>query len=119
MCDVNAQEYGLELLRHGSAIVSGHTASEVLAKDFKEFDLFDTRIGVSQTVVFAFEAVQERESEFQQAMRDVQTHWGCSRRHFLATDPLRRQSYLLVSGAEEAFEEAFGVRVEQGNAIDS
>jgi len=117
MCDVNAQEYGLELLRHGSAIVSGHAASEVLAKDFKEFDLFDTRIGVSQTVVFAFEAVQERESEFHQAMLDLRTRMGLAAVAFLATDPLKRQSYLLVSGAEEAFEEAFGVQVEHGHAI--
>lgn len=117
ICDVNAQEYGLELLRHGSAIVSGHAASEVLAKDFKEFDLFDTRIGVSQTVVFAFEAVQERESEFHQAMLDLRTRMGLAAVAFLATDPLRRQSYLLVSGAEEAFEEAFGVQVEHGHAV--
>lgn len=117
LCDVNAQEYGLELLRHGSAIVSGHAASEVLAKDFKEFDLYDTRIGVSQTVVFAFEAIQEREPEFQQAMRDLQMRMGLAAVAFLATDPLRRQSYLLVSGEQEAFEEAFGVQVEHGHAV--
>jgi manganese-dependent inorganic pyrophosphatase len=92
-------------------------ATEVLMRDFKEFELFDTRIGVSQAVVFSFDRIREREPEFKQAMQDARARMGLAMVAFLATDPLSRRSYLIVAGPVEAFDEAFDVRMENGHAI--
>ncbi|MCX6098278.1 MAG: putative manganese-dependent inorganic diphosphatase [Caldiserica bacterium] len=114
---IDAEVYGLELLQNGSVMFKGLSAMEVLMRDFKEFDLFDTRIGVSQAVVFSFDRIREREPEFKQAMRDVRARMGLAMVAFLATDPLSRRSYLIVAGPADAFEEAFGVRMEDGHAV--
>ncbi|MCX6063337.1 MAG: putative manganese-dependent inorganic diphosphatase [Caldiserica bacterium] len=114
---IDAEVYGLELLQNGSVMFKGLSAIEVLMRDFKEFDLFDTRIGVSQAVVFSFDRIRERESEFKKAMRDVRARMGFAMVAFLATDPLSKRSYLIVAGPADAFEEAFGVRMEDGHAV--
>jgi len=114
---IDAEVYGLELLQNGSVMFKGLPATEVLMRDFKEFDLFNTRIGVSQAVVFSFDQIREREAEFKQSMRDTQMRMGLAMVVFMATDPLSKRSYLIVSGPPDAFEEAFGVRVEDGHAI--
>jgi manganese-dependent inorganic pyrophosphatase len=114
---IDAEAYGLELLENGSVMFKGLVAADVLMRDFKEFVLFDTRIGVSQAVVFAFDRIREREGEFKQAMNDLKTRMGLAMVAFLATDPLSKRSYLIVAGPVEAFEEAFGVHVEDGHAI--
>ena len=87
---IDAEAYGLELLQNGSVMFKGLPATEVLMRDFKEFDLFDTRIGVSQAVVFSFDHIREREPEFKEAMRDVRARMGLAMVAFLATDPLSR-----------------------------
>ena len=114
---IDAEAFGLELLQNGSVMFKGLPATEVLMRDFKEFDLFDTRIGVSQAVVFSFDRIREQESEFKQAMRDVRARMGLSMVAFLATDPLSRRSYLIVVGPVEAFEEAFDMRMEDEHAV--
>ncbi|MCX6085675.1 MAG: putative manganese-dependent inorganic diphosphatase [Caldiserica bacterium] len=114
---IDAEVYGLELLQNGSVMFKGLSAIEVLMRDFKEFDLFDTRIGISQAVVFSFDRIRERESEFKQAMWDVRARMGLAMVAFLATDPLSRRSYLIVAGPADAFEEAFGVHMEDGHAV--
>ena len=114
---IDAEAFGLELLQNGSVMFKGLPATEVLMRDFKEFDLFDTRIGVSQAVVFSFDRIREQESEFKQAMRDVRARMGLAMVAFLATDPLSRTSYLIVAGPAEAFEEAFDVHMEDGHAV--
>ena len=68
---IDAEAFGLELLQNGSVMFKDLPATEVLMRDFKEVDLFDTRVGVSQAVVFSFDRIRELESEFKQAMRDV------------------------------------------------
>jgi manganese-dependent inorganic pyrophosphatase len=114
---LDAEAYGLELLENGSVMFKGLAATDVLMRDFKEFVLFDTRIGVSQAVVFNFDRIREREAEFKQAMNDLKKRMGLAMVAFLATDPLSRRSYLIVAGPVEAYEEAFGVHVENGHAI--
>ena len=114
---LDAEAYGLELLENGSVMFKGLAAADVLMRDFKEFVLFDTRIGVSQAVVFNFDRIRERETEFKQAMNDLKKRMGLAMVAFLATDPLSRRSYLIVAGPVEAYEEAFGVHVEDGHAI--
>jgi manganese-dependent inorganic pyrophosphatase len=114
---LDSEAYGLELLENGSVMFKGLAAADVLMRDFKEFVLFDTRIGVSQAVVFTFDRIREREAEFKQAMNDLKNRMGLAMVAFLATDPLSRRSYLIVAGPVEAYEEAFGVHVEDGHAI--
>ncbi len=114
---IDAEAYGLELLENGSVMFKGLAAADVLMKDFKEFVLFDTRIGVSQAVVFTFDRIRERETEFKQAMNDLKRRMGLDMMAFLATDPLSRRSYLIVAGLAEACEDAFGVHVEDEHAI--
>jgi manganese-dependent inorganic pyrophosphatase len=114
---IDAEAYGLELLENGSVMFKGLAAADVLMRDFKEFVLFDTRVGVSQAVVFTFDHIREREVEFKKAMNDLKARMGLAMVAFLATDPLSRRSYLIVAGPVEAFEEAFGVHVEDGHAI--
>jgi len=114
---LDSEAYGLELLENGSVMFKGLAAADVLTRDFKEFVLFDTRIGVSQAVVFTFDRIREREAEFKQAMNDLKNRMGLAMVAFLATDPLSRRSYLIVAGPVEAYEEAFGVHVEDGHAI--
>jgi len=114
---IDAEAFGLELLQNGSVMFKGLPATEVLMRDFKEFDLFDTRISVSQAVVFSFDRIREQESEFKQAMRDVRARMGLAMVAFLATDPLSRRSYLIVVGPVETFEEAFDMRMEDEHAV--
>jgi len=114
---LDAEVYGLELLQNGSVMFKGLPATDVLMRDFKEFDLFDTRVGVAQAVVFSFDQIREREPEFKEAMRDARTRMGLAMVAFMATDPLSKRSYLIVSGPPDAFEEAFNVHVVEGHAI--
>ncbi len=115
---VDADEYGLELLQNGSVMFKKDVpAADVLLRDFKEFDLFDTRLGVSQAVVFDFEHIRGREVEFRKAVREMRTRMGLDSMAFLATNPVGRASYLIVDGSSEAFEEAFRVKLTDGHAV--
>lgn len=114
---IDAEAYGLELLQNGSVMFKDLSATEVLMRDFKEYDLFDTRIGVSQAVVFSFDHIREREPEFRQVMRDTRERLGLAMVAFLATDPLSKASYLIVAGPAGAFEEAFDVQMKDGHTV--
>ncbi len=114
---IDSASYGLEILRNGSVMFKDLPAHEVFMKDFKEFVLFDTRIGVSQAVVFSFDGVREREPEIMTAMRDIRSRMGLATVAFMATDPVGKASYLLVVGETAAVEEAFDVRVTDGHVI--
>jgi len=78
---IDAEAFGLELLQNGSVMFKGLPAADVIMRDFKEFDLFDTRIGVSQAVVFSFDQIREREAEFKQAMQDTRMRMGLKWSH--------------------------------------
>ncbi len=114
---VDADAYGLELLQNGSVMFKKVPASDVLMRDFKEFVLFDTRLGVSQAVVFDFDQIREREPEFKKAMKELRLRMGLDAMAFLATNPLGRASYLIVDGHADAFEEAFNVKVVEGHVV--
>ncbi len=81
---IDAEEYGLELLQNGSVMFKGLPATEVLMRDFKEFDLFDTRIGVSQLSCFRSNHIREREPEFKRSDADVRARMGLAIVAFLA-----------------------------------
>jgi len=111
---VSLADYGRELL-HASINVTGKTAAQLVAADFKEFLIAGRKLGVSQMMVLDCEEIDRIEEDLLAELERLQRASGYDLTALLITNPLRATyERVLLAGEVRIVEKAFGVKVEEG-----
>lgn len=113
---VNAQEYGLKMLKAGASI-EGKTAEELINIDSKPFTMGKLAVEVAQISVVDIADVMVMKTEVEAAMEEARTAKGQDLFFVLVTDILNNNSVGIVSGDKTLVEKAFDTIVED-NMID-
>lgn len=100
IADVDAEEYGLEMLKAG-ADLSGKTIEELIALDAKEFTLEDgMKIEIAQVNAVDVDEVMKQQPEFEAAIDRVIEEKGLGLFLFVVTDIIHNDSIVLALGQE-------------------
>jgi manganese-dependent inorganic pyrophosphatase len=114
---VSIREYGKELLQ-ASINIQGKTAGELIAADFKEFQISGKKLGVSQMMVLDCKDIDLREDDLLAELERLRAVNGYDLTVLLVTNPISSShERVLVKGETWMVEKAFDVRVEDGTCI--
>jgi len=106
---VNAQEYGLAMLKAG-ADLSDKTLEDLLSLDAKEFGMGDYKVEIAQVNAVDVSDVMNRQSELEDLIYRNIAEKGLDLFFFVVTDILNNDSVALALGNQaEKAEKAFGV----------
>jgi manganese-dependent inorganic pyrophosphatase len=110
------KELAMEMFIAKSA-VKGATARNLNTRDYKEFDMNGTRVGINQLEMVDISALDERIDEIVEDMKKMKEENGLHTIVVLLTDIMIEGSRLLtVSDDESKIEAAFGVKLENSQA---
>jgi len=113
---VNADSYGLEMLKAG-ANVSDKTAEQLVSLDSKEFSMNGNKVQIAQVNVVDPQDVLSRQSELEEVMNQQISDNGLDLFLLVITDILNNDSVGLAVGAKtEAVEKAFNVTLDNKTA---
>ncbi|MGP4068328.1 manganese-dependent inorganic pyrophosphatase [Halobacillus sp. B29] len=113
---VNAEEYGLEMLKAG-ADISGLSAEEVISLDAKEFSMGDKNVEIAQVNTVDTDDVLARKAELEQAMEKSVADKGSDLFLLVVTDILTNNSTVVAVGNKEAVAQAFNVTLDGNQAV--
>ncbi len=109
--------YGRELL-HASINITGKSAAELVAADFKEFLISGKKLGISQMMSLDCEEIDAREQELLAELERLRAANGYDLTALLITNPLGEgRERILLKGETWIVEKAFNVKVEAGTCI--
>lgn len=107
----NVEEYGMEMFKAKSAI-DGVSARDLIMRDYKDFDMSGTKVGVGQLEVVDVTMFDSRIDELMEELKVVKSE-GRDTVFLLLTDIMKEGSkMLIVSDDESIVEKAFGVSPE-------
>jgi manganese-dependent inorganic pyrophosphatase len=110
---LDAMAFGREMFE-GSSDVSHVSATDLVVRDLKEYEIDGGRtLGIAQIETVGA-ALSERTDELLEAVRARQTRREDLLFALMVTDILERNTTLLVAGAEQLAERAFGEPVHSG-----
>ena len=117
IADVDAQVYGLEMLKAG-ADLSGKSLEELVSLDAKEFTIGDAKIEIAQVNAIEVDDVMKRQSEVEVLLNSIIEEKGLDLFLFVVTDILNNDSVVIALGksAERACA-AFNVALTNNTAI--
>ena len=108
---VNADEYGLEMLKAGTAL-GNKSEAELLNMDMKIFEIDGAKIGVAQVNTVNESEVLERKEKLLAEIDNIITKEGLKFFMLAITNILTNDSAALVSGdGNDVIEKAFGEKV--------
>ncbi|WP_089753199.1 manganese-dependent inorganic pyrophosphatase [Halobacillus alkaliphilus] len=113
---VNAEEYGLEMLKAG-ADISGLSAEEVISLDAKEFSMGDKNVEIAQVNTVDTDDVLARKAELEQSMEKAVADKGSDLFLLVVTDILTNNSTVVAVGNKEAVAQAFNVTLDGNQAV--
>lgn len=114
---VDADQYGLEMLKAG-ADVSSKTIAELLSLDAKEFTMGSAKVEIAQVNVVDPNDVYSRQADIEAAIKDIVGQKGLALFLFVVTDILNNDSVALALGeSASAVERAFGVTLSDNKAV--
>ncbi|QWC22413.1 manganese-dependent inorganic pyrophosphatase [Bacillus haikouensis] len=114
---VDAQEYGLEMLKAG-ADMSSKSIAELVTLDAKEFSMGTAKVEVAQVNVVDTNDVIGRQAELEAAMETLIKEKGLDLFLLVVTDILENDSTALALGSKQAeVEKAFNVKLENNTAV--
>jgi manganese-dependent inorganic pyrophosphatase len=114
---VEIEAYGRELL-HASINITGKSAGELIAADFKEFLINGKKLGISQMMSLDCEEIDAREEELLAELERLRAANGYDLTALLITNPLGEgRERILLKGETWIVEKAFNVKVEAGACI--
>ncbi|MEG9295815.1 manganese-dependent inorganic pyrophosphatase [Mangrovibacillus sp. Mu-81] len=114
---VDAQEYGLEMLKAG-ADMSSKSIAELVTLDAKEFSMGTAKVEVAQVNVVDTNDVFGRQAELEAAMETLIKEKGLDLFLLVVTDILENDSKALALGSKTAeVEKAFNVKLENNTAL--
>ena len=109
---VNTDEYGLEMLKAGTAL-GDKSEAELLNMDMKIFEIDGSKIGVAQVNTVNESEVLERKEKLLAEINNIITKEGLKFFMFAITNILSNDSVALVSGdGNDIIEKAFGEKVD-------
>ena len=111
--DVEAEAFGLEMFR-ASSDVSELSASEIVRRDAKAYELSGERTALVGQVEVVGDDLLSRAGELREALEAVRSDGGHEIAALMVTDIVERATTLLVAGDVAAVERAFGERAEDG-----
>lgn len=113
---VNADEYGLDMLKAG-ADLSTKTIDELITLDAKEFQMGNSKVEIAQVNTVDVNEVLERQSELEDALNKKISEKNLDLFVLVITDILTNDSAALALGKEAAaVEEAFNVKLSNNTA---
>ncbi|RWZ60813.1 manganese-dependent inorganic pyrophosphatase [Halobacillus fulvus] len=114
---VNAEEYGLEMLKAG-ADISDKTADELISLDAKEFDMGDKKVEIAQVNTVDTNDVLSRKEELEKAIDQTVSEKGLDLFLLVVTDILENNSTVVAVGNETAaVADAFEVELDGNQAV--
>lgn len=114
---VDAEEYGLEMLKAG-ADLSSKTIDELISLDAKEFSMGSSKVEIAQVNTVDVNEVLARQSELEDALGKVISEKELDLFLLVITDILTNDSAALALGEKaDAVEEAFKVSLENNTAL--
>ncbi|WLD93608.1 manganese-dependent inorganic pyrophosphatase [Alkalihalobacillus sp. AL-G] len=117
IAQVNAEEYGLEMLRAG-ADISGKTTKELISLDAKEFTMGSSKVEVAQVNTVDVNDVLKFKEELVKDISAVVEEKGLDLFVLVVTDILDNDSTVLPIGEKiDAVEKAFGVTLTDQIAV--
>ncbi len=97
--------------------VDGASARDLNTRDYKEFDMNDTKVGVGQLEMVDISVLEPREEELMEDMKKMKEENGLHTVLILLTDIMKEGSKLLVvSDDASKIEKAFNVKLENNKA---
>ncbi len=91
--DIDYKDYSMEMFKAGTSI-QNLSMKEIFSKDYKEFNIESTRVGISQIFTLDFEEISENEEEFVKHIESVNAQNKLDVTLMLVTDIVRNGSYI-------------------------
>ncbi|MBW5446264.1 manganese-dependent inorganic pyrophosphatase [Cohnella sp. CFH 77786] len=114
---VNAEEYGLAMLKAG-ADLSDKTIQQLISLDAKEFQMGSAKVEIAQVNAVDVNDVLSRQAELEDALNGIIASKGLDLFLFVVTDILNNDSVGIALGAKkEAVEKAYNVKLENNKAV--
>ncbi|GJM79426.1 putative manganese-dependent inorganic pyrophosphatase [Paenibacillus sp. HMSSN-139] len=114
---VNAEEYGLDMLKAG-ADLSDKTIEQLISLDAKEFEMGGSKVEIAQVNAVDVNDVLSRQSEIEAALNGIIASKGLDLFLFVVTDILNNDSVGLALGkAADAVEQAYNVKLADNKAV--
>ncbi|MCG7409176.1 manganese-dependent inorganic pyrophosphatase [Paenibacillus sp. ACRRX] len=114
---VDAEQYGLDMLKAG-ADVSSKSIAELISLDSKEFTMGSAKVEIAQVNVVDINDVYSRQSDIEAALSDIIATKGLDLFVFVVTDILNNDSVALALGASaNAVEKAYNVTLSDNKAL--
>lgn len=114
---VNAESYGLEMLKAG-ADLSDKTISQLISLDSKEFQMGGSKVEIAQVNAVDTNDVLARQPELEAALSNIISEKGLDLFLFVVTDILNNDSIALALGQKAtAVEQAYNVKLVDNKAV--
>lgn len=114
---VNAEEYGLDMLKAG-ADLSDKSIEQLISLDAKEFSMGSAKVEIAQVNAVDVNDVLNRQSELEAALNGIIDRKGLDLFLFVVTDILNNDSVGVALGkAADAVEAAYNVKLENNKAV--
>lgn len=114
---VNAEQYGLEMLKAG-ADLSQRTIAQLISLDAKEFQMGTAKVEIAQVNAVDVNDVLSRQAELEDALQEIIAIKGLDLFLFVVTDILNNDSIGIALGhAADAVETAYGVTLSNNQAL--
>jgi manganese-dependent inorganic pyrophosphatase len=114
---VNAESYGLEMLKAG-ADLSEKTVAQLITLDAKEFQMGSYKVEIAQVNAVDTKDVLTRQDEIEAALQAVIAAKNLDLFFFVVTDILNNDSVGLALGKQaEAVEEAYNIKLDNNTAL--
>ncbi|WP_409252990.1 manganese-dependent inorganic pyrophosphatase [Bacillus sp. SCS-153A] len=117
LAGVEAEEYGLEMLKAGASL-GDKTAADLISLDAKEFQMGSYKVEVAQVNAVDTDEVLQRQNELEEAISKTVSEKGLDLFLFVTTDILNSDSVALALGDKaEAVEKAYDVKLDNNTAV--
>lgn len=117
IADINAEEYGLEMLKAGTDL-SSFTIEEILSLDAKQIDFKDVKSIVNQVNTADISDVMAMKDDLEVGINKIIEDEGLDLFMLLITDIVNSNSQVIVLGKDAALvEKAYGVKLEDNTAL--
>ncbi|TYS14559.1 manganese-dependent inorganic pyrophosphatase [Rossellomorea vietnamensis] len=114
---VDADEYGLEMLKAGASL-GDKTSADLISLDAKEFQMGSYKVEVAQVNAVDTDEVLQRQGELEEAISKTISEKGLDLFLFVTTDILNSDSVALALGEKtEAVEKAYNVQLNNNTAV--
>ncbi|WP_113930263.1 manganese-dependent inorganic pyrophosphatase [Bacillus sp. P14.5] len=114
---VDADEYGLEMLKAGASL-GDKTSADLISLDAKEFQMGSYKVEVAQVNAVDTDEVLQRQGELEEAISKTISDKGLDLFLFVTTDILNSDSVALALGEKtEAVEKAYNVQLNNNTAV--